>query len=456
MAALTVCRDHPDLRSCPFLYTGTNCVDVLLDHLDSEAFRLKCVYESVNEPCHWYNSQCLAHESAEQCSMCLRPFTSHRIKVLDHCHISGWYRFALCLHCNLTHAKRPFEVIVFFHGLSNYDSHFIVCKLAFCPLRWDIHVIPRNSERYLAFNYGCLHFKDSYQFLAESLATLVDNLRTKGTDRFRNLNRFVTRKCERDLMMSKGVFPYSYMTHPCVLLERRLPEKEKFYNDLTCSHVSDKRYAFAREVWDAFQCENLKDYLHVYLLADCLLLEDVFENYRDCCLADYRLDLVHYYSSPHFTFDAFLLFSRAKLDFLTEVDQYLFLNKAMWGGLSMVAKCHSKANHPSLTDYDSSRPCRFLMFLDVNNLYGKAMMDFLPVGGFKWMSQEELTVEFICGLPDEGKFGCFVDCMLFYPSALHDVHDDYPLAPMKRKVSYEDLSPHAKKMCDRLSTQAYT
>ena len=134
VAALTVCRDCPDLGSCPFLYTGTDCVDVLLDHLNSEAFHLKCVYESVNEPCHWYESQRLAHESAEQCSMCLHPFTSHRIKVRDHCHISGWYRFALCSHCNLTRAKRPFEVIVLFHSLSNYDSHFIVRKLAFRPL----------------------------------------------------------------------------------------------------------------------------------------------------------------------------------------------------------------------------------------------------------------------------------------------------------------------------------
>ena len=214
MAALTVCRDRPDLGSCPFLYMGTYCIDVLLDHLDSEAFCLKCVYESVNKPCCWYQSQRLAHELAEQCTMCLHPFSSHCIKVHDHCHISRWYRFALCSHCNLTCAKRPFEVIVLFHGLSNYDSHFIVDKLAFCPLRQDIHVIPRNSERYLTFNYGCLHFKDSYHFLAESLATLVDNLRTKGTDRFKNLNRFVTRKHEHDLMMSKGVFPYSYVTHP--------------------------------------------------------------------------------------------------------------------------------------------------------------------------------------------------------------------------------------------------
>ena len=75
-------------------------------------------------------------------------------------------------------------------------------------------MIPRNSERYLTFNYGWLHFKDSYQFLAESLVTLVENLRMKGTDRFRNLSRFVTRKYGCDLKTSKGVFPYSYVTHP--------------------------------------------------------------------------------------------------------------------------------------------------------------------------------------------------------------------------------------------------
>ena len=52
-------------------------------------------------------------------------------------------------------------------------------------------------------------------------------------------------------MTSKGVFPYSYVTRPLsLLLERCLPEKEKFYNDLTCSLVSDEWYTFAWEVWD--------------------------------------------------------------------------------------------------------------------------------------------------------------------------------------------------------------
>ena len=180
------------------------------------------------------------------------------------------------------------------------NSHFIVRQLVNHPLR-RIHVVPRNSEKYLAFTYGSLHFKDSYQFLGESLTTLVQNLKMKGVDRFRYLNRFIRNEEERELMTSKGVFPYSYVTHPDVLLQTTLPDKDKFFNDLTQSHISDEHYAFAQKVWQVFSCQNLKDYLHVYLLADCLLLADVFENYRDCCLTDYRLDPIHYFSSPHFT-----------------------------------------------------------------------------------------------------------------------------------------------------------
>ena len=426
---------------------GRNCIDVLLDFLDSEVSRLRDIYENVYEPCRWGSEEKLAHFSSDSCAMCGSIFNEDVLKVRDHCHISGRYHFALCSQCNLTRAKRNFEVPVFFHGLCNYDSHFIVRQLAHHPFR-NIHVIPRNSEKYLAFTYGSLHFKDSYQFLGESLATLVENLKTKGVDRFRHLNTFIRNREERDLMSMKGVFLYSYITHPDVLLQTALPDKESFYNDLTRSHISEERYAFAQKVWQVFRCRNLKDYLHVYLLADCLLLADVFENYRDCCLTDYRLDPVHYFSSPHFMFDAFLLYSGVELELLGDVDQYLFLNRAMQGGLSMVSKHYSRANHPNLCGYDSTLPHKFILFLDANNLYGKAMMESLPVGGFRWMGRDELTVDNVCSFTDEGEEGCFVECTLSYLDALHDIHDDYPLAPVKRKIAYSDLSPPARSMCD--------
>ena len=116
----------------------------------------------------------------------------------------------------------------------------------------------------------------------------------------------------------------------------------------------------------------------------------------------------------------------------------------------MVSKRYSKANHPGLKcGYDPKKLLKFILFLDANNLYGKAMMEPLPVGGFRWMKTEELTLDFVLGLSEEGEYGCFVQCTLLYLSVLHHAHEDYPLAPVKRKIVYSDLSPLAREMCDR-------
>ena len=161
VAALMVCRDRPEFGSKPFIYTGRNCVDVLLDYLDREVNHLREIYENDYEPCRWGEEERRAHRYSHSCAMCGCFFGGDVLKVRNHCHISGRYHFALCSQCNLTRAKHSFKVPVFFHGLCNYDSHFIVWQLVNHPL-WRIHVVPRNSEKYLAFTYRSLHFKDSY------------------------------------------------------------------------------------------------------------------------------------------------------------------------------------------------------------------------------------------------------------------------------------------------------
>ena len=121
----------------------------------------------------------------------------------------------------------------------------------------------------------------------------------------------------------------------------------------------------------------------------------------------------------------------------------------MHGGLSMVSKRYSKANHPNLkSSYDPLKLLKFLFFLDANNLYGKAMMEPLPVGGFRWMRADKLTSDFVMSLSEDGDYGCFVQYTLLYPPALHHSHDDYPLALVQRKIIYSNLSPVVREMCD--------
>ena len=50
-----------------------------------------------------------------------------------------------------------------------------------------------------------------------------------------------------------------------------------------------------------------------------------------------------------------------------------------------MAKRYSKANNEYCPDYDKNKPSTFISYLDMNNLYGSAMSEYLPCGRFKWL-----------------------------------------------------------------------
>ena len=43
-----------------------------------------------------------------------------------------------------------------------------------------------------------------------------------------------------------------------------------------------------------------------------------------------------------------------------------------------------------MQSYNVNKPSKFIMYLDANNLYGWAMSQYLPYGGFKWLNQKEI------------------------------------------------------------------
>jgi hypothetical protein len=53
----------------------------------------------------------------------------------------------------------------------------------------------------------------------------------------------------------------------------------------------------------------------------------------------------------------------------------------------------------------------------------------LPVGGFRFVSEKEISQINFAIVPDDSETGFAVECALDYPSELHETHNDYPLAP---------------------------
>ena len=183
--------------------------------------------------------------------------------------------------------------------------------------------------------------------------------------------------------------------------------------------------------------ETMRDYHDLYLKTDVLLLVDVFEEFRNICIRNYKLDPAWYLTTPGLAWDACLKTTHVNLELLHDQDMLLMIEEGVRGGVSMISTRYSKANNkympkvedpkePKEGEYDPSKPSTYIPYLDANNLYGWAMSKKLPTHGFRWMTPTELV--------NWRYHTCIVEVDLEYPRELHDLHNDYPLAPERLMV----------------------
>ena len=112
----------------------------------------------------------------------------------------------------------------------------------------------------------------------------------------------------------------------------------------------------------------------------------------------------------------------------------------MRGGISYVNKRYSKANNKYCPDYDKTKPEKYITYLDMNNLYGYAMSEYLPYRGFKWVKINNETAKRILNKKYDDLHGYFLEVDLDYPENLQKEHNDLSMAPEKIKVKDEMLS----------------
>ena len=159
-------------------------------------------------------------------------------------------------------------------------------------------------------------------------------------------------------------------------------------------------------------------------------------------LMDYGLDPCHYFSSPGLAWDAMLKISSIKLKLIDDIDMHLFIERGMRGVISYIAKRYCRANNEFFEGYDEGKEKSFITYWDVNNLYGAAMLEYLPYDEFEWADESEVDeIDYSC-VSAENDVGYFLEFDLEYPCKLHELHNDYPLAPKKLKFSEDMLSDY--------------
>ena len=258
-----------------------------------------------------------------------------------------------------------------------------------------------------------------------------------------DINKFV-------LLLRKGVYLYEYIDSWERFDETSLPDKKAIYSEFYLEDITNEDYTHAQKVFEEFKLKNLDDYHDLYVQSHTLLLADVFEIFRNKCIEIYELDPVHFLPALRLAWEACLKETEVELEFLTDIDMLLMVEKGIWGGICHARHSYAKANNKYMKNYDKNIISSYLMYLDASNLYGWARSQNLPVNGFKWVKKlSKFDEHFIRNYDENSDKGYFLEVDVEYPKNLFsgvalngiafsgaalNLHCDLPFLPERNKI----------------------
>ena len=141
---------------------------------------------------------------------------------------------------------------------------------------------------------------------------------------------------------------------------------------------------------------------------------------------------------PGLEWKACLKKTGVSLKLLLDPDMLLMFKRGIRGGIMQSVHRWTAVNNPYMgSEYESSKPTKYLQYLDSNNLYGWAMSESLPTGEFCWVefrkdwNLKTIVEEFVV----KKDYGYLLEVDIRYPKALHDYHNDLPFMCAKMKIN---------------------
>ena len=155
-----------------------------------------------------------------------------------------------------------------------------------------------------------LKLLDICNFIKGSLSELSKNLNDK--DKFITKEHF---KNNFELMKYKVCIPYEFITKENIY-NKELPLIENFYSSLKLDGISKKDYNKTLEINKKLNCNNIKEYLDIYLKLDICLQVDIFNVFRNTIWDKFEIDCSKYITSCSLSLDLMLKYTGVKIELI--------------------------------------------------------------------------------------------------------------------------------------------
>ena len=112
----------------------------------------------------------------------------------------------------------------------------------------------------------------------------------------------------------------------------------------------------------------------------------------------------------------------------------IMVRKVIRGGIFNTIHRYAKAKNKSIKDYDKNQESSYLKYWNVNSLYGWEMPHNLPLNKFEWMEKTSQFNEDFIKNQKKVKKDVFFKVHVQYPEKLHELHNDLPFLPERKKL----------------------
>ena len=431
-------------------------VDRFMDYMNNASRFLRKWLVYINDP--KFQSEVLKKlrnenidfvESCTHCIYCRKVLPSDPQKRhLDHCHLTRKLRGMSCFQCNMTarmEKSDSFRLLIYFHNFSGYDSSFLVRYMKRPKIEENVNFVKGRRDRQNQRVWKCrmsgqkihqlqtnlLEFRDSYDIVPVSIATLSENLPMKYL-------KHVQPMLWEGEDPSKNIYPYEWVSSIKRFSKVNFPTIGCFESLLT-GKIAPKDFEHSKKLYDV-NCSKFRDWHVHYLEMDVLILLDSLLFWQGTLHTEFGVDLLRCHSLPSCAKYSMLNHSRVSLKMITDPSISDLFAKSIKGGLCVT----------SLRSYRvKDQSAQSIRYFDIKSLYASIQKLYRhPVGGYRYLapvpSPEDLlkmSKKYDEKTASTG-YLCIVDLKI--PHSLHNMLSDFPVTFSKTSVDPKFYPPTSK------------